>query len=271
LKIEAFMRTDYERCYVTAHGNVAVLTLNHPESLNAAAVSMVQGASQALAALCRPDSAFRALVITGEGRGFCSGANLSEAAESRRSAAASAGDALETAYHPFLRRLRDFPLPIVTAVNGAAAGIGMSIALMGDLVVAARSAYFLQAFARVGLVPDGGSTWLLPRLIGLARARELSLLAEKLPAETALEWGLINRVVDDSQLADEALKLAKRLADGPYSLSLVRRLYWDSPHNTFEQQLDQERTAQQRAGRTEDFIEGVTAFLQKRPAAFKGK
>lgn len=265
------MRTDFERCHVTALGNVAVLTLNHPESLNAASVSMVNGAAHALSTISKSDSGFRALVITGEGRGFCSGANLSEAAESRRSAAASAGDALETAYHPFLRRLRDFPLPIVTAVNGVAAGIGMSIALMGDIIVAARSAYFLQAFARIGLVPDGGSTWMLPRLIGLARARELSLLAEKLQAETALEWGLINRVFDDATLMDEAMKLARRLAEGPYSLSLVRRLYWDSPHNTFEQQIDQERMAQQRAGRTEDFVEGVTAFLQKRPAHFKGK
>src|SRR6202044_2660335 len=118
-------------------------------------------------------------------------------------------------YHPFLRKLRDLNIPFVTAVNGAAAGVGMSIALMGDLILAARSAYFLQAFSRIGLVPDGGSTWLLPRLIGLARARELSLLAEKLPAETALEWGLINRVFDDAALMDEALKLATRLAEGP--------------------------------------------------------
>lgn len=264
------MRTDFERVHVTQHGAVAVLTLNHPEALNAASVSMVHGMAKALSFIEKPDSGFRAIVITGEGRGFCSGANLAEAANGR-SGEANAGDALETAYHPMLRRLRDCRLPIVTAVNGAAAGIGMSIALMGDLVVAARSAYFLQAFARVGLVPDGGSTWMLPRLIGLARARELSLLAEKLPAETALQWGLINRVVDDAVLHQEAMALAQRLAEGPASLAFVRRLYWDSPHNTFEQQIDQERIAQQRAGRTEDFVEGVTAFLQKRPTQFKGK
>jgi 2-(1,2-epoxy-1,2-dihydrophenyl)acetyl-CoA isomerase len=265
------MRTEFERVHVTAQGNVAVLTLNHPESLNAASVSMMHGAAQAISFIEKPDSGFRSIVITGEGRGFCSGANLSEAAESRRSASSSAGDALETAYHPFLRRLRDCRLPIVTAVNGVAAGIGMSIALMGDLAVAARSAYFLQAFARIGLVPDGGSTWMLPRLIGLARARELSLLAEKLPAETALQWGLINRVFEDAVMLEEAMKLASRLADGPVSLAAVRRLYWESPHNTFEQQIDRERMAQQQAGRTEDFVEGVTAFLQKRPANFKGK
>jgi 2-(1,2-epoxy-1,2-dihydrophenyl)acetyl-CoA isomerase len=263
------MKTEFDRVHVTAHGSVAVLTLNHPETMNAASVSMMHGASQALTSIENPDSGFRAVVITGEGRGFCSGANLGEAADRRPGE--NAGDSLETTYHPFLRRLRDCRLPIVTAVNGAAAGIGMSIALMGDLIVAGRSAYFLQAFARIGLVPDGGSTWLLPRMIGLARARELSLLAEKLPAETALQWGLINRVFDDAVLMEEAMKLAVRLAEGPHSLAIVRRLYWDSPHNTFEQQIDQERQAQQRAGRTEDFVEGVMAFLQKRPAKFKGK
>jgi 2-(1,2-epoxy-1,2-dihydrophenyl)acetyl-CoA isomerase len=264
------MRTDFERVYVTAHGSVAVLTLNHPEALNAASVSMVHGMARALSFIEKPDSGFRAIVITGEGRGFCSGANLAEAANGR-SGEQTAGDALETAYHPMLRKLRDCRLPIVTAVNGAAAGIGMSIALMGDLIVAAKSAYFLQAFVRIGLVPDGGSTWMLPRLIGLARARELSLLAEKLPADKALEWGLINRVFDDGQMMEEAMKLAQRLADGPASIQFIRRLFWDSPHNTFEQQIDLERQSQQRAGRTEDFMEGVGAFLQKRPSKFKGK
>jgi 2-(1,2-epoxy-1,2-dihydrophenyl)acetyl-CoA isomerase len=211
-------------------------------------------------------------VLTGEGRGFCSGANLSDRAPAAgQSPSDGVGHALETAYHPFLRRMRDCRLPIVTAVNGAAAGIGMSIALMGDLVAAARSAYFLQAFARIGLVPDGGSTWLLPRLIGLARAKELSLLAERLPAETAHAWGLINRVFDDGALMAEAMKLAQRLADGPVSLAATRRLYWESPQNTYEQQLDLERQLQQKAGKTEDFIEGISAFLQKRPAKFKGK
>lgn len=265
------MRTDFERIHLTARGAVAVLTLNHPESMNAASVSMVHGAMEALTFVEKPDSGFRAVLITGEGRGFCSGANLAEGAASGRSPPESVGDSLQSAYHPLLRRLRDCRLPIVTAVNGAAAGIGMSIALMGDLVVAARSAYFLQAFARIGLVPDGGSTWLLPRLIGLARARELSLLAERLPAETALQWGLINRVFDDAVMLDEAMKLAVRLGDGPLSLGAIRRLYWESPHNSFEQQIEQERLAQQRAAGTEDFVEGVGAFLQKRPAAFKGK
>jgi 2-(1,2-epoxy-1,2-dihydrophenyl)acetyl-CoA isomerase len=231
------MRKDFERAYVTQHGNVAVLTLNHPEVMNAASLTLVQGAAQA------------------------SGG-----------APQGVGHSLETVYHPFLRRLRDCRMPVITAVNGPAAGVGMSLALMGDLVIAARSAYFLQAFARIGLVPDGGSTWLLPRLVGLARAKELSLLAERLPAETALQWGLINRVVDDAALMSEALKLAERLANGPtLALATARKLYWESPVNTYEEQLDLERRSQEQAGRTEDFVEGVAAFLQKREAKFKGR
>ncbi|HEX3673885.1 MAG TPA: enoyl-CoA hydratase/isomerase [Rhizomicrobium sp.] len=264
------MRKEFERAYVTAHGSVAVITLNHPEAMNAASVKMLKGMTAALDHI-QKDGSFRAIVMTGEGRGFCSGANLTEIPEEQASSA-GVGSALETAYHPFLRRLRDLNMPFITAVNGAAAGVGMSIALMGDLVLAARSAYFLQAFARIGLVPDGGSTWLLPRLVGLARARELSMLAEKLPAEKALEWGLINQVHEDAALMDAALKLAARLADGPtQSLAMIRRLYWESPHNSYEVQIDQERQAQALAGRTKDFIEGVTAFGQKRPAKFTGE
>ncbi|HEY1631613.1 MAG TPA: enoyl-CoA hydratase/isomerase [Rhizomicrobium sp.] len=264
------MRKDFERAYVTPHGPVAVVTLNHPEALNAASVKMLKGLTAALDHIAR-DGSFRAIVMTGEGRGFCSGANLTEIPEEQQSSA-GVGSALETAYHPFLRRLRDLKMPFVTAVNGAAAGVGMSIALMGDIILAGRSAYFLQAFARIGLVPDGGSTWLLPRLVGLARARELSMLAEKLPAEKALEWGLINQVHDDAALMESALKIATRLADGPtQSLAMIRRLYWDSPHNSYEAQIDAERQAQGRAGRTADFVEGVTAFAQKRPAKFTGK
>jgi 2-(1,2-epoxy-1,2-dihydrophenyl)acetyl-CoA isomerase len=264
------MKKEFERAHVTAQGNIAILTLNHPEVMNAASVKMIRGLTAALDHIEKSDSGFRAIVMTGEGRGFCSGANLAEIPEEQASAA-GVGSALETAYHPFLRRLRDLRMPFVTAVNGAAAGIGMSIALMGDLILAARSAYFLQAFARIGLVPDGGSTWLLPRLVGLARARELSMLAEKLPAEKALEWGLINQVHEDGALMDAALKLAERLANGPtQSLALIRRMYWESPHNSYEAQIDLERRSQAVAGKTKDFAEGVGAFLQKRPAKFQG-
>ncbi len=265
------MRREFERVRLEARDKVAVITLNHPEVMNALSAKMAHGLTEALACAADPANGFRAVVLTGEGRAFCSGANLVEAAE-QRNGPRDAGTHLEQHYHPLLRRIRDVDLPVLTAVNGAAAGIGMSLALMGDLVVAARSAYFLQAFTRIGLVPDGGSTWLLPRLVGAARARELSLLAEKLPAETALAWGLINRVCDEQTMLDEAVALAGRLADGPTTaLAATRRLYWASPHNSFEEQLDLERQEQRRAGRTEDFAEGISAFLQKRPARFKGK
>jgi 2-(1,2-epoxy-1,2-dihydrophenyl)acetyl-CoA isomerase len=148
----------------------------------------------------------------------------------------------------------------------------MSFALMGDLILCARSSYFLQAFRRIGLVPDCGSTWILPRLIGKARSVELSLLGERLPAEKALEWGLVNRVFDDAALMDETMKLAHDLANGPtVSLSLIRKMYWESSENSFEEQINLEFESQRVAGATDDFKEGVSAFLEKRPAKFKGK
>src|ERR1700674_1535139 len=166
--------------------------------------------------------------MTGAGRAFCTGANL-QGRNNQKPGKSGAGRALETACPPFLRRLRNLQCPIVTSVNGAAAGAGMSFALMGDMILCARSAYFLQAFRRIGLVPDCGSTWLLPRLIGKARAIELSLMGERLSAEKALEWGLVNRVYDDAVLADETMKLAHGLANGPtVALSLIRKLYWKS-------------------------------------------
>lgn len=265
---------EFERVKVDVRGRVGVLTLHHPEVMNAVSPEMLKGLMAAMAYVEKPETGLRALVMTGEGRGFCAGANLSGGAGSNAFGPGErdAGAALETMYHPFLRRLRNLKMPFVTAVNGAAAGVGMSFALMGDMILAAKSAYFLQAFRRIGLVPDGGSTWLLPRLVGLARAKELSLMGEKLSAERALEWGLINRVHDDAVLLPEAMKLAEELASGPtVALGLIRKLYWESPLNTYEEQLDAERQAQKEAGRAEDFAEGVSAFLQKRKAEFKGR
>jgi 2-(1,2-epoxy-1,2-dihydrophenyl)acetyl-CoA isomerase len=251
-------------------GNVATLRLNHPEVLNALSIEMIDGINAALDAVFAATPAVRCLVVTGEGRSFSSGANLQGRNDPNRPL--DAGKTLETAFHPMLRRFRDLPFPLVTALNGAAAGAGMSLALMGDLILCGRSAYFLQAFRRIGLVPDCGSTWLLPRLVGRARSLELSLLGEKLPAETALAWGLVNRVYDDEALMPEARKLANDLANGPtIALSLIRRLYWASERNSLEEQIDLECQMQRAAGATADFREGVTAFLEKRPAQFKGK
>jgi 2-(1,2-epoxy-1,2-dihydrophenyl)acetyl-CoA isomerase len=249
-------------------GPVAILTLDHPEVMNAVSIDMLGGLGEALDEV---GDKVRCLVVTGAGRAFCTGANL-QGRNNAKPGKSNAGAALETAFHPFLRRLRNLHCPIVTSVNGPAAGAGMSFALMGDMILCARSAYFLQAFRRIGLVPDCGSTWLLPRLIGKARSVELSLMGERLPAEKALEWGLVNRVYDDTALIEETMKLAHELANGPtVALSLIRKLYWDSADNSFEDQLNLEFESQRTAGSTEDFKEGVTAFLEKRPAKFRGK
>ncbi|MCC8965276.1 MULTISPECIES: enoyl-CoA hydratase/isomerase [Bradyrhizobium] len=253
-------------------GSVAILRLDHQEVMNAVSIDMLGGLAEALDAIDDKRDEVRCLVITGTGRAFCTGANLQGRNQQQKPGKSNAGAALETAFHPFLRRLRKLHCPIVTAVNGPAAGAGMSFALMGDLILCARSSYFLQAFRRIGLVPDCGSTWLLPRLIGKARSVELSLLGERLPAEKALEWGLVNRVYDDGVLMEETMKMAHDLANGPtVALSLIRKLYWDSPENTLEDQLNLEFESQRIAGGAEDFKEGVTAFLEKRPAKFKGK
>jgi 2-(1,2-epoxy-1,2-dihydrophenyl)acetyl-CoA isomerase len=260
----------FERTTLDIDGPVAILRMNDPDVLNALSPDMIKGMTEALDALATQDVPPRCLVLTGTGRAFSTGANLQ--GRGKNGIVSGAGQTLETVFHPFIRRLRDLPCPIVTAVNGPAAGAGMSVALMGDLVFCGRSAYFLQAFRRIGLVPDCGSTWLLPRLIGRARAIELSLLGERLPAETALAWGLVNRVFDDAALIDETLRVAAELANGPtMALGLIRRLYWESPDNSYEQQLDLECRLQRQAGSTEDFREGVTAFLEKRPAKFIGK
>jgi 2-(1,2-epoxy-1,2-dihydrophenyl)acetyl-CoA isomerase len=261
---------EFERAKLEIEGPVGIVTLNHPEVMNAVSPEMLGGLMAALDQVEDPKNGVRCVLMTGAGRGFCAGANLQP--RSGNTGSRDAGLALETQYHPFLRRLRELPMPFVAAVNGAAAGVGMSFALMGDLVLCARSAYFLQAFRRIGLIPDGGSTWILPRLVGKARAMELSLLGEKLPADKALEWGLINRVFDDADLMGKAKELARDLANGPtVALSLIRRLYWESADNTYEEQLNLERQMQRKAGNSADFGEGVRAFLEKRPAKFKGE
>jgi 2-(1,2-epoxy-1,2-dihydrophenyl)acetyl-CoA isomerase len=244
-----------------SHG-VGVVTLDHPEVLNALSAPMLDGLAAALDVIEDPGNGVRCVLMTGAGRAFCAGANLTQTdpSELLEDGQLDLGKPLEDSYHPLLLRLRDLPCPLVTAVNGAAAGAGMSLAIMGDLVLAARSATFLQAFRGIGLVPDCGSTFLLPRLVGWSRAMELSLVGEKLSAEQALEWGLINRVCEDGELMAEAMKLASDLAAGPtVALGLIRKAYWESFHNDYESQLRLERELQRLAGRTKDFMEGVSA------------
>lgn len=263
----------YEAIELEFDGPIARLTLNDPDTLNAVSGQMISELNKAAVAIADPANGARCVLWTGKGRAFCSGANLSGggAGAGGGSGEIDAGSVLDSHYHPFLRKLRNLDMPVVNAINGVAAGAGMSFALSGDINIAARSAYFLQAFGRIGLVPDAGSTYILPRKIGVARAMELSLLAEKLPAEKALEWGLINAVHDDDKLMDEAEILVQKLANGPtVALSRIRKLYRDSLENSFEEQLMAERLYQKECGQSDDFREGVTAFLQKRKAEFKG-
>jgi len=251
------------RISLAAHGTIALVTLNHPPTINALSSALVGELNAALADVAA--GGYRALIITGSGRGFCSGADMKELPGWRDE---GAGQVLERLYHPLFRTLRDFPMPIVTAINGPAVGIGISVALMGDVILAARSAYFLLSFTRIGLVPDGGLTYLLPRAIGATRAREMALLAEPLPADKALDWGLINRLVSDEKLKSEALAVAHRLAEGPASMPLARALFQDK--DAHEAQLAREAAAQQRAGESDDFKKGLAAFHQKRLPTFNG-
>jgi 2-(1,2-epoxy-1,2-dihydrophenyl)acetyl-CoA isomerase len=250
---------------------VATVTLNRPERLNAFTGEMHRELREALARI-KADASVRALLITGAGRGFCAGQDLSERMMSPATARVDVGDSLEKNYNPLLKTLRALPMPVVCAVNGVAAGAGCNLALACDIVIAARSASFLQAFARIGLIPDAGGTYTLPRLVGTARAMAAAMLAEQISAERAEQWGLIWKCVDDGKLFDEARSLARHLAtQATKALGLMKRAIYASATNTFEHQLDLERDLQREAANSEDFREGVTAFKEKRPAKFTGR
>jgi 2-(1,2-epoxy-1,2-dihydrophenyl)acetyl-CoA isomerase len=260
----------YETVLLDVADDIASLTLNRPERLNAFTDRMHADLRAALKEV--GSSGARCLIVTGAGRGFCAGADLSQRAAAAEGKPVDLGESLERNYNPLIRALRALPMPTVAAVNGPCAGAGMSLAMACDIILAARSASFLQAFCNIGLVPDAGSTWFLPRQIGRARAAGMALLGEKLAAETAAEWGLIWKCVDDDQLVAEARAIAARLAAGPTAgLGLIRRALAQSWQNTLDEQLDLERDLQRIAGRSADFAEGVAAFLQKRPAKFQGR
>jgi 2-(1,2-epoxy-1,2-dihydrophenyl)acetyl-CoA isomerase len=250
---------------------VVTLTLNRPERLNALNLALVEALSAAVGRAAA-DAGCRAVLITGAGRGFCAGADLSNRAFSPGDARPDLGQSLDKGLNPLIRAIRALPKPVVCAVNGPAAGAGANLALACDIVLAAKSAQFLQAFARIGLIPDAGGTFILPRLVGEARARALMMLTDPVGAEQAAAWGMIYRAVDDEVLMGEAQTLAGRLAAGPtHALGLIKRALFASPSNSLDAQLDLERDLQREAGAADEYREGVSAFLEKRPADFAGK
>ena len=262
--------SNYENIRFSIENGLATITLNRPQSLNALSSGLKSDLLDAIRATGQADRGARALLITGEGRAFCAGADLAEG--SLAGPERDLGKSLIDDYHPILLELSALNMPVISAVNGVAAGAGMSIAISADIVVAARSAYFLQAFVNIGLVPDAGSTFLLPRLVGAARARAMMVLGERVPAETALDWGLIYEVVDDDKLAEHAKDLGERLAQGPTrALNGIRQLVTQSLKNNYAEQLQAEAQMQREMGSTADSTEGVMAFIQKREANFQGK
>ncbi len=252
--------------------HVATITLNRPERLNAMPPSMADEVVKAIdAALAHK---VRVILITGEGRAFCSGADLASGGDLANAAShgAAAKASLLGSYNPMMKKIAEIPVPVITAVNGPAAGVGCSLALSGDFVLAGASAYFLQAFVNIGLVPDGGATWMLPRLIGKARAFEMMMLGEKIGADKAYGWGMIYKAVSDEELMAEARTLAERLATGPtVALGIMRRMAFENLDRTYAGALEAEAEGQHIAGDSDDARIGAIAFLKKEKAEFTGK
>ncbi|EJD6539946.1 2-(1,2-epoxy-1,2-dihydrophenyl)acetyl-CoA isomerase [Providencia rettgeri] len=255
----------------TQENGVLTITLNRPDRLNSFNDEMHRQLSDAIK-LAERDETIRCLVITGAGRGFCAGQDLNDRNVSVGNETPDLGFSVETYYNPLIRRLTSLPKPIICAVNGVAAGAGAAIALAGDIVIAAKSASFIQSFCRLGLVPDSGGSWFLPQLAGHARAMGMALLGDKISAEQALQWGMIWQVTENEELSDTVNQLAMHLATQPtYGLGLIKKAIYAAATNTLDEQLDLERDLQRLGGRSEDYREGVSAFLNKREPQFKGR
>jgi 2-(1,2-epoxy-1,2-dihydrophenyl)acetyl-CoA isomerase len=265
------MHMAYETILFSIEDAAARLTLNRPDRLNSFTVQMHDEIRDAIDRI-DADKSVRVLFITGAGRGFCAGQDLSDRAVSPGSDGVDLGASLEERYNPLIRRLTSLEMPVICAVNGVAAGAGVNIALAADIVIAAKSAKFIQSFANIGLVPDSGGTWILPRLVGQARALGLALTGDPLPAEKAEEWGLIWKAVDDDILAEEADALVTKFAAAPTrGLAETKQAIRSTWSRTLDQQLDLERDLQRKLGKTDDYREGVDAFMNKRKPAFKGQ
>ena len=261
----------YSNILLDISDGVATITLNRPDKLNSFNGDMHAELRDALDRVTA-DAPVRCLLLTGAGRGFCAGQDLSDRAVAPDQPMPDLGQSIETNYNPLIRRLRALEMPVVAAVNGIAAGAGANIALACDLVLAARSASFVQAFCKLGLVPDSGGTWFLPRLVGNQRAMALAMLGDKVTAEQAVNWGMIYQMVEDADLQTTARDLARRLATQPTrGLAMIKHAIQASADNSLDQQLDLERDLQRTAGRTADYREGVFAFIEKRTPKFEGR
>ncbi|HEY4365630.1 MAG TPA: 2-(1,2-epoxy-1,2-dihydrophenyl)acetyl-CoA isomerase PaaG [Steroidobacteraceae bacterium] len=260
----------YENILFSVEQGVARLTLNRPDKLNSFTAAMHAEVRQALGGVVGEGG--RVLILTGAGRGFCAGQDLNDRAVAPGGQGADLGESIENYYKPLVLALRNLPMPVIAAVNGVAAGAGANIALACDLVIATRSASFVQSFSKLGLVPDSGGTWFLPRLVGNARALGLGLLGEKLSAEQAAQWGLIWRCVDDAEFKNTVESLATQLASAPTrGLARTKQAIYESSGRSLEAQIDQERDFQRELGRSSDYAEGVAAFVGKRAPTFTGR